>query len=508
MCLDPNCAAISNIKTMDLYHEAYGIDALKGPSPPGQDKYVAMVSFFGWINDEQDTKGKTHLSKMQAFHYFQKIMTSPMALNKLSKQNSTTLTLEDAEGEPLKKVLTEEDIKMLKKANEIFISADSHSHSWCPTFDLKKACALMNLAIELKTRVLTKHFGHANFPDLEHLYSARGFLYNKAGQIGEAQQDFVKSLEILIECSNNDSIIISQIFFGIDAAFSIPCLTKEVIDPIIPLCMNIINNIHPCTPTEHLKKCQLYTYTAQLLRLKNDFDASFKLLDEGEKYMNKCRKIVRKDMFQESQQHFQAMLINCFIQAKQFSKILKHIKKLEDMKIKGISGLETLQIKGKCYFHLEKFKESMDYFKSSLTMKCSHSVPQCNCYGQSWFGLLMCSYKLYGTKKIHKYLKHLVDAKMGYKKLNLILRQQCLMPKCSLFFHVVKTKSTILLPCDKCGKCRDCTISQATRTSKNTIKENKEWRLFKNSNMFGYFMRRTFVGDVDEAHDESFVLLR
>ena len=118
MRLDSNCAIFSNIKTMDLYCEAYGIDLLKG-NAPSVDKYAAMVSFFRHLNSEDDTRGKTHLQNMQAFHYFKKIMTSPMALNKQSNQNSKILIVKDGENEPLKKEISEEDIKMLKKANQI-----------------------------------------------------------------------------------------------------------------------------------------------------------------------------------------------------------------------------------------------------------------------------------------------------------------------------------------------------------------------------------------------------
>ena len=77
---------------------------------------------------EVETLAERILCKTQPYQYFKRILTSPWALKRGENGNSTFLYLRDS-NDTLEKVITEEDARILQKANDLIISAESYSDS-------------------------------------------------------------------------------------------------------------------------------------------------------------------------------------------------------------------------------------------------------------------------------------------------------------------------------------------------------------------------------------------
>ena len=456
------------------------------------------------LEAEVEKLAESILCKTQPYQYFKRILTSPWALKKGENGNSTVLYFRDSENDILEKVIKEEDTRILQKANDLIISAESYSES--TDCDLKRIKILLKVAAEYKTKILTKYFGHSNFPDLEHIHNLQGTISQKHGELDQVNHCFLKCADILMEYPHYDNTIVLEMFMNLYQAATIPCLYREDLESTMQSCLKVLRTVETRHPSEHSQKLFLYPLAVSILRMNNDCEGALKLHEEAVNFAYSVRKLVKKNEYQSSQKLYEIAYLTCLLEKQSFLELINRPIKASTRRLNGWVYAEVI---GESYYNLGNYQEAIINYVKSLNHKCfDHDATFCCVCNASWIGLIISCIKMNAMKPLSKYFKPIVNSKKDYTMFNIMLRKNSVLPKVQTFFHCLKTKTILLIPCNNCKKCYDCVSGQNQKYLRKLEKRNKHWRLFKNSNMVCTSVRNVFLGDISPTLDEKFLILR
>ena len=469
-------------------------------------KFAAMFTYFRLQREHQVEKNSS--LEVWSYRYFLKILTSPMALNEGSNGVSTALTLKDGENDTLSKVISNKDLLMLKKANDLIIEAENDCKTLLPfSIDLRRIKNSLRLAIEYKTKVLVKYFGHANFPDIEHIHSVRGTILETCKEICDAKQDFLKCVDILLKYPHIDTDIIVEMFYKLLKSVCIPSPFREDLRPISQLYKKVLD-LQIQDPSLHVFKIYMYEIIIDLQLIANDRENALFWYHEAKKYFHSIRKTLKKDDYHHCQYSLQMIYFAQLVEKKEYLTIISHpIKVKGEYKRNSLCGQTYSQFMGYCHYNLGNYRDAMIQYEKSLNYKClEHNTTFCSC-NTSWIGLVICSKRIKSKKDITKHFGNIVNWHNGYQKIFDTLRKTSIQPVLFGFFHCLKTKSAIYSPCGKCGTCHACTSCEMKPKTERIRKESHKWRMFKNTNMLCYFVKKAFCGTKIIINEDFFVML-
>ena len=468
-----------------------------------KDRYKVFAYYFR-LEAEVEKLNENVLCKTQPYQYFKRILTSPSALNRGKNGNSTVLYLDDGENGTLEKVISDKDTRILQKANDFIIIAESYSD--CNDCDLKRIKILLKVAAQYKTKILTKYFGHSNFPDIEHIHNLQGIISKKYGELDQAIKCFLKCVDILMDYPYYDNIIVLEMFFNIYQAVIIPCIYREDSESRLRSCLKVLKTVETRDPSEHFQKLSLYPVAVSSLRMSNDCEGALKLHQEAVNFACRVRKLVKKDEYQSSQQLYQIAYLSCLLDKQSFSEIINQPMTISTRKYNVWLYSEVI---GDSHYNLGNYQEAINNYVKSLNHKCvEHYATFCCVCNVSWIGLIISCIKINAMKPMSKYLKPIVVSRKDYTMFNIMLRKNSVQPKIQTFFHCLKTKTILLIPCNNCKKCHECVSGRNQKYLRKLAKRNKHWRLFKNSNMVCTSVRNVFLGNISPTLDEKFLILR
>ena len=473
-----------------------------------KDRSSAIFYYLVMEADEEKEIPCELIKESHAYKFYQHFLTSPFALKRGKNGTSTVIYLNSNNKVSTEKVITDDDTILLEKANDLIISADCQYES--DDADLKRIHTFLKLAIEYKTRVLTKYFGHANFPDLEHIYNLQGLICEKNGEFDKAKQCFLKCTEILMDYPFQDNTIILEIFSNVFKSISIPSIYEEDLQSTLKLCLKVLRNVQTSDPTEHIQKLNLFPLAVSILRMSNDCDSALELYKEAEIFAYSVRKLVKKNEYQSSQQLYQIAYLTCLLEKQSYSKIINYKMKIpSDSTTRKSNGWMFSEVMAESHYKLGNYQEAIASYVQALNHKCfEHNIIFCGTCNTSWIGLIICCIKTKNMKLMIRYLKPILNAKNEYKMFNLMLRKHVIQPKFQSFFHCVKTKTVLLMSCNNCGNCQECISVQSRRNSEQNLIHNKKWRMFKNSNMTCNYVRTAFLGNVSSTLNEKMIMIK
>ena len=358
-----------------------------------KDRSSALFCYFLMEAEQEKETTCELITESHPYQYYKKIMTSPFALKRGNSGTSTVICLKDREKMVTETVITNEDAKLLEKANDLIISADSQDES--DDADLKRIYTFLKLAIEYKTRVLTKYFGHANFPDLEHIYNLQGLICEKYGELEKAKHCFLKCTEILMEYPFQDNTIILEIFSNVFKSISIPSIYKEDLQSTLKLCLKVLKNVQTSDPTEHIQKLNLFPLAVSILRMNDNCDSALDVYKEAETFAYGVRKLVKKNEYQSSQQLYQIAYLTCLLEEHSYSKIINYKMKIPNDSITRKSNTWMFsEVIAESHYNLENHQEAIACYIQSLSHKClEHNITFCCACNTSWIGLIICCIK-------------------------------------------------------------------------------------------------------------------
>ena len=437
---------------------------------------ISMVDYFKGqkpkeFNEKRDGFS-VNIDQTLVTKFCDKIMSSPKQLleNYDEKSDTYILVMEEMiNGEVVNNVLTVkiEDVKILKKANDMIINLDFPDIN----FVGQKAMVQMDVAIKLKSGIFQKLIGHTNVLDIAHLHLMKGvilYIYSKEETTMESALSHICNfLQILINNYCVDEPCYQYLFFeALD--FAEDCyhslnqsacskddsIESGVFDKMYQTSTTIVRNFIQLHDSSFIgEKLQIILIHFEMKIQINDYEGAEKDYQNGFNYLESIRKSLRKNDFNEWKFHFMYFIIKCQFKREQFREALETI--YVSLKLNPCGRLilyRTCNVACLCCLELDEIEKARHYGKKWIQIVLSMKEQSMKL--RPFIFMVALHNGKHQQKMMLKYANCIMEPKLDHTSWSTVFRTDP--PIMKLFFSALK------VPIDK-----------------NKRRSRKRWRLFK-----------------------------